>query len=314
LANVQQATVSVDGTPIPDAPWYFCDLPTTTKTAFADTDFEIPAAYTRGKKEVTIQIQHVKGEPANANNEHHYQVYCYGHKPLAPPPLERPFPPGQLLAVAGGGSIQLSWLASPESPAERYALERRGPDDKDFVPLAEINGGEREYGDRAVTPLRTYVYRMRAANARGTSEAVETGPVVALPVGTNFLRAAKASASSVSDKWHDTVQANDGDMNTPCRSGKAGAQWLAFQLPAQAQINTVVIYQEVRWGHRIKEYRVQVLRDGAWRDVFKGGLMADEVVCQFAPVTTDQIRIWIDKTTGAPPSFKEVQAFDVSAK
>lgn len=96
LANIQQATVTVDGKPIPDTPWYFCDLPTPSQTAFADTDFEIPVAYTGGKKELTIQVKHVRAEPANANNEYRYQVYCYGRKPLPPPPIEPPSPPDQL--------------------------------------------------------------------------------------------------------------------------------------------------------------------------------------------------------------------------
>ena len=99
LANVQQAKVCVDGKEIPDAPWYFCDLPAPTQTAFADTDFEIPAAYTKGKQQISITVEHVnaiKVVPAPADvpvkaaappqadgcNEYYYWVYCYGPTPL----------------------------------------------------------------------------------------------------------------------------------------------------------------------------------------------------------------------------------------
>ena len=67
LANVQLAKVYVDGVEIADTPWYFCDLPAPRETAFADTDFEIPARYTQGKSRITITVEHVRaghGTPA----------------------------------------------------------------------------------------------------------------------------------------------------------------------------------------------------------------------------------------------------------
>ena len=64
LANVQLAKVYVDEREIPDTPWYFCDLPAPAQTAFADTDFEIPATYTRGKSRISITVEHVKASDA----------------------------------------------------------------------------------------------------------------------------------------------------------------------------------------------------------------------------------------------------------
>ena len=94
LANVQLAKVYVDEREIPDTPWYFCDLPAPAQTAFADTDFEIPATYTRGKSRISITVEHVKASDATpvtkapaapksgACNEYYYWVYCYGPTPL----------------------------------------------------------------------------------------------------------------------------------------------------------------------------------------------------------------------------------------
>jgi hypothetical protein len=95
LANVQEAKVSVDGREIGDTPWYFCDLPAPPQAAFADTDFEIPAACTQGKSRISITVRHVKAvnaassttAPAGALhtlgcNEYYYWVYSYGPTPL----------------------------------------------------------------------------------------------------------------------------------------------------------------------------------------------------------------------------------------
>jgi hypothetical protein len=88
ISNVQQSDVYVDGVLIPDTPWYVCDLPAPLDTAFVDTDFEIPAGYTKGKDSVTIKVAHVSGQKVNSTNEYYYWVYCYGKTPLPPEPCE----------------------------------------------------------------------------------------------------------------------------------------------------------------------------------------------------------------------------------
>ena len=78
IANVQKANVYVDGQIIADAPWYVCDIPVPAETAFRDSDYEIPAKYTKGKSAITIRLEHVNAQPAHGNNEFYYWVYCYG--------------------------------------------------------------------------------------------------------------------------------------------------------------------------------------------------------------------------------------------
>jgi hypothetical protein len=89
FSNVQKANVFVDGTLIPDTPWYICDLPATQTISFVDSDFEIPADYTSGKDHIAIQVEHVVGQPANSNNEYYYWVYSYGKTAL---PTDTPTP------------------------------------------------------------------------------------------------------------------------------------------------------------------------------------------------------------------------------
>ena len=77
MANVQRANVYVDGQLIPDAPWYVCDIPVPAETAFRDSDYEIPAKYTKGKSSIAVRLEHVDAQPDHSNNEYHYWVYCY---------------------------------------------------------------------------------------------------------------------------------------------------------------------------------------------------------------------------------------------
>jgi hypothetical protein len=77
-SNVQRTNVYVDGQLVADVPWYVCDLAASPETAFRDTDFEIPATYTKGKDRVTIKLQHVAGQNENATNEYYYWAYSYG--------------------------------------------------------------------------------------------------------------------------------------------------------------------------------------------------------------------------------------------
>jgi hypothetical protein len=85
-SNVQRTNVYVDGQLIPDAPWYVCDLKAPPETAFRDTDYEIPAVYTKGKDRLTIKLEHVSGRADDSSNEYYYWIYCYGRAPLPPKP------------------------------------------------------------------------------------------------------------------------------------------------------------------------------------------------------------------------------------
>jgi hypothetical protein len=182
LANVQQANVTVDGTLIADTPWYFCDLPTPAQTAFADSDFEIPAGMTRGKKQISVRVEHVSAQPVNANNEFHYEAYSYVRHTLPPPALEPPEPPLDFQATALSGSeIAVNWGLSAQSTVDKVVLERRVDDAKDFAPLAELRAGATNHVDRAVKQFTACTYRARTANTAGTSDWVETRTVNLMP-------------------------------------------------------------------------------------------------------------------------------------
>ena len=136
LANVQMARVFVDGREIAGTPWYFCDLPTPANTAFADSDFEIPASYAQGKNQLRIRIEHVRAEPANANNEYRYWAFCYERSPL----LARPSEP---LGIPINVLRQAVATASSEWDAEHAASKAN-----DGNPATRWNSGRDQMADQ----------------------------------------------------------------------------------------------------------------------------------------------------------------------
>jgi hypothetical protein len=310
-ANVQLARVFVDGQEIADTPWYFCDLPTPAQTAFADNDFEIPARYTRGKKRVAVRIEHVRAEPANANNAYRFTAFCYGRKPLPPPPPDPASEPLEVQATATPrGSVAISWKPGMESPADDFTVQRRSGDGGDFKTLVQTRSNETAFVDQDTRFFGQYRYRIRGETAGGPSVWRESNPVLVLPAASNRLDGAIASASSMWDATYSPAKACDGDLTTRWNSaqGAFADQWLAFDLKKPERLNTVVVYQETTWT-RIAKHEVQARIGGEWKTVFEGDAMPDIEVCRFAPVETDGIRIRMTKTTGNSPTIKEVQAF-----
>lgn len=83
--NVQKASVYVDNERVTGEPWYFCDLDAPANQAFADTDFVIPATYTRNKRQITLRIAYESAaDMTHGINEYFYWVYSYGRYRFRP--------------------------------------------------------------------------------------------------------------------------------------------------------------------------------------------------------------------------------------
>ena len=73
--NRQCAWVSIDGQRVIERPWYSVDFERTyRKIRWADTDFEVPARYTRGKNQVIVKIEFASAENG-VWDEFHYWIY-----------------------------------------------------------------------------------------------------------------------------------------------------------------------------------------------------------------------------------------------
>ena len=79
--GIQEANVYVDGKKIP-TPWYIitCSdagfIRDRTFDGWYDSEYEIPASFTQGKKKARIRIEHVQSTK-NELNSYYYWVYCY---------------------------------------------------------------------------------------------------------------------------------------------------------------------------------------------------------------------------------------------
>jgi hypothetical protein len=75
--NRQRANVYVDGSRVAERPWYTVDYEKTYRDIrWLDTDFEIPAKYTKGKSSIAVKIEYVGGKKQEWD-EYHYWVFSY---------------------------------------------------------------------------------------------------------------------------------------------------------------------------------------------------------------------------------------------
>jgi len=83
--GVQLARVWVDGRQVGERPWLLSDLSDEPENqCWRDTDFDIPARYTRGKQRIQVKIQYVADPTASSElNEFHYWIYSFGPQPCS---------------------------------------------------------------------------------------------------------------------------------------------------------------------------------------------------------------------------------------
>jgi len=73
----QEARVFVDGQLVTERPWYTVDCERAYRNIrWFDSDFEVPAKYTKGKSKISVRIEFV-GSETGRWDEYHYWVYSY---------------------------------------------------------------------------------------------------------------------------------------------------------------------------------------------------------------------------------------------
>jgi len=97
----------------------------------------------------------------------------------APAPLPPVAPVGVAATAASSSRINLSWAASDR--ATSYVVERKGPADADFVPIASGVTGTTYADSAGLAANTTYGYRVRAVNAAGTSGASQAATATTQP-------------------------------------------------------------------------------------------------------------------------------------
>jgi len=75
--NRQAARVFIDGQLVTERPWYSVDYEKAYRNIrWYDSDFEVPAKYTRNKSKINIRIEFVSSETGRWD-EYHYWIYSY---------------------------------------------------------------------------------------------------------------------------------------------------------------------------------------------------------------------------------------------
>jgi hypothetical protein len=75
--NRQEARVFIDGQLVTEHPWYSVDYDRTYRNIrWLDSDFEVPAGYTKGKSKINIRIEFVSSETGRWD-EYRYWIYSY---------------------------------------------------------------------------------------------------------------------------------------------------------------------------------------------------------------------------------------------
>jgi hypothetical protein len=161
----QRALVYVDGVRVSERPW---DVVTQSSApdyqGWYDADFEIPAAYTQGKRQLRLRIENV-GDVNSDINEFYYWVYCYQAHPPAKVRRVR-----KLTGVSNGAfRVDLRWAPARLADQVNYYLVERAekPDFSHAVQVGRSNPSH--FSDLRVQPNTTYYYRVAAVGLSGAT-------------------------------------------------------------------------------------------------------------------------------------------------
>jgi hypothetical protein len=160
----QRAWVFVDGVRVSERPWDVCTFSCAPSyQGWFDADFEIPAAYTRGKRDLRLRVQNAGGSNSEIN-EFYYWVYSYQDQPdnRVPKAVHK-----LTAAPAGSGRIELQWAAAPTADQVNYYQVERS-ERADFSLATRVGrSNASHFGDLRVKPCTTYYYRVAAVGLSG---------------------------------------------------------------------------------------------------------------------------------------------------
>jgi alpha-L-fucosidase len=142
--------------------------------------------------------------------------------------------------------------------------------------------------------------RGRIADADGT-RLREFGAFVKQLDATDFVAAAKATASSCRDASHHERQLQDGDLGTawvPAADQTSGQ--VEFDLGQPQTFNVASIQEDIALGERVQAYRVDVLDGDTWRTVTAGQVIGHKQLRRFPEVTAQRVRLVIEQAAAVP--------------
>ncbi|HTV39739.1 MAG TPA: DUF2961 domain-containing protein [Candidatus Sulfotelmatobacter sp.] len=209
----QCAYVYVDGARVNERPWDVCTLSTAPRyQGWYDADFEIPAAYTKGKRQLHLRIENADGSKS-VFNEFYYWVYCYQAHPTVKAP--RPVREFTVMPV-GSDRVDLKWDAARLADQVNYYEVQRS-ERPDFLPPVHVSrSNPSHFSDLRVKPSTTYYYRVAAVGLSGS-----VGPF-SIP----FVVTTGSDTQTASAAFLGTDDTTEG--NWPGRYGTDGFDMLSY--------------------------------------------------------------------------------------
>lgn len=96
----------------------------------------------------------------------------------------------------------------------------------------------------------------------------------------------------------------------PVASTSGAGYELTLTLAAPANLDRLVLQEEIRNGERVREFRIDAFVNGQWQSIADGSCIGHKRIQTFAPVTTGKLRVAIAEAT-AEPQIRNFAAFAV---
>lgn len=87
---------------------------------------------------------------------------------------------------------------------------------------------------------------------------------------------------------------------------------LTIELPAETEIDHVVVMEDITYGERVREYRLEAKVGETWVSLGRGSAIGHKKIDKFNPISTNQIRIIITESV-ATPNIKSLTCFNVGS-
>jgi len=98
-------------------------------------------------------------------------------------------------------------------------------------------------------------------------------------------------------EWGDEIRRR---FATPIKSTKGEGARLTLKLDGLRSIDHVIIQEDIKFGERIREYKIEARVKGKWQVLAKGESVGNKRIDQFEPIIASRIRLVVTKFNETP--------------
>lgn len=94
----------------------------------------------------------------------------------------------------------------------------------------------------------------------------------------------------------------------PIAQTSGNSNILNLTIKPEQQIDHVILMENIKYGERIREFKLEAKTDTGWLGLFNGTAIGHKLIIQFPPLKTGEVRLVITKSTEIP-KIKAMEAF-----